>query len=210
MSLSALEVRHLKAAPPIEGVLPAVLNRWSSRTFSSREVSAEDLTKLFEAARWAASAFNEQPWRFLVGVRGTATHAAVAESLMAFNKVWAPNAPVLILTLASNRFSHNGTENTYAHYDVGAAAAALTLQAAELGMTTHTMAGFDQAAACKALHIPDEFALCTVIALGYQGEPDSLEEERLRALETAPRTRKPLNELVFSSWGEAAKLPPTA
>lgn len=206
MALSALEVHSLKTAPPVEGVLPAVLNRWSSRAFSSRDITTEDLRKLFEAARWAASAFNEQPWRFVVGVRGSATHAALAKSLMAFNQAWAPNAPVLILTVANTRFTHNGTQNTYALYDVGAAAATLTLQAAELGMTTHTMAGFDQAAARQALQIPDEFTLCTVIALGYQGEPGSLEEAQLLALETSPRTRKPLNELVFSAWGQAAEL----
>jgi nitroreductase len=205
LALSALEVHHLKAAPAVEGVLPAVLNRWSSRAFAAREVAAADLARLFEAARWSASAFNEQPWRFLVGLHGTATHQALGKSLMGFNQSWALNAPVLILALASTRFSHNGKENSYALYDLGAAAAALTLQAAEQGMTTHTMAGFDQAAARAALRIPEEFALGTVIALGYQGDPDSL-EAALAAWETAPRTRKSLDEIVFSAWGEPAHL----
>jgi nitroreductase len=206
MALSALEVRNLKQAPAVEGVLPVVLNRWSSRAFSAREVTTADLSKLFEAARWAASAFNEQPWRFVVGRRGTAAHEALAGCLIGFNQSWAGNAPVLILTVASTRFAHNGKENGYALYDLGAASATLTLQASEQGMTTHTMAGFDPQAARKAFEIPAEFAIGTVIALGYQGEPESLQAEQLIALEITPRTRKPLNELVFSAWNEPADL----
>jgi nitroreductase len=190
----------------VEGVLPVVLKRWSSRAFSTREVTAADLAKLFEAARWAASAFNEQPWRFVVGRRGTATHRALAGSLLGFNQNWAGNAPVLILTVASTSFAHNGKDNGFALYDLGAASTILTLQASEQGMTTHTMAGFDRDVARQALGIPSAFALGTVIALGYQGEPESLEQEQLIALETAPRTRKPLSEVVFSAWGEPADL----
>jgi nitroreductase len=204
--LSAAEVHHLKLAPPVEGVLPAVLNRWSSRTFSAREVTPADLAKLFEAARWAASAHNEQPWRFVIGVRGTETHKKLAHSLMGFNKSWASNAPVLILAIAATHFAHNGIENPYALYDLGAAAAHLTLQAAEQGMTTHSMAGFDQKLARTTLEIPEDFALGTVIALGYQGDPQTLEQEQLRALETSPRSRKPLNDLVFAAWGSPAQL----
>jgi nitroreductase len=206
MALSAFEVHTLKQAPAVEGVLPVVLNRWSSRAFSAREVAPADLTKLFEAARWAASSNNEQPWRFLVGLRGTPTHKAIADSLVGFNQNWAGNAPVLILTVASTRFARNDKENSYALYDLGAASATLTLQASEQGMTTHTMAGFDHEAVRKSCAIPAEFAIGTVIALGYQGEPDTLKLEQLIALETSPRTRKPLSELVFSAWGEPADL----
>jgi len=202
MALTADEVHSLKQAPPFEGVLPAVLNRWSSRSFADRDVSPQDLATLFEAARWTASAYNEQPWKFIVGVRGSATYKAIGDSLMGFNQSWAVKAPVLILGIAGTRFTHNGSENSYALYDLGAAAAMLTLQAAEQGMTTHTMAGFDQNAARKAFGIPEEFALGTVIALGYQGEPGALGHDKLIELETTPRTRKPLNELVFSAWGE--------
>jgi nitroreductase len=120
---------------------------------------------------------------------------------MSFNQGWAGKASVLILGVASTRFTHNGKVNSYALYDLGAAAAMLTLQAAEQGMTTHTLAGFDQEAVRNGLSIPEEFALGTVIALGYQGEPSALEHDKLIELETRPRTRKPLNELVFSAWG---------
>jgi nitroreductase len=200
MALSADEVHSLKQAPPVEGVLPAVLNRWSSRSFADRDVSPQDLATVFEAARWTASCYNEQPWKFIVGMRGSKAYKMICDSLMGFNQSWAGKAPVLILGMASTQFTHNRSSNAYALYDLGAAAAMLTLQAAEQGMTTHTLAGFDQDAARKAFGIPDEFVLGTVIALGYQGEPAALGHDKLIALETTPRTRKPLNELVFSAW----------
>jgi len=113
---------------------------------------------------------------------------------------------VLILAVASTHFTHNGTENPYALYDLGAATATLTIQAAEEGMTTHTMAGFDQKSAREALEIPAEYALGTVIALGYQGDPEVLKEEQIHSLETSPRSRKSMKELIFSSWDKAAEL----
>ena len=125
---------------------------------------------------------------------------------MGFNQGWAIKAPVLILTMAQTHFTHNGKENPCAMYDLGAATAALTLQATELGMTTRSMAGFDPQAARESLQIPEEFALATVISLGYQAEPEVLEEEQMRAQEASPRKRKPLNELVFTEWGKGAEL----
>jgi nitroreductase len=206
MTLSAIEVNDLKQAPTIEGVLSAVLGRWSARSFADREVSGADLVKVFEAARWSASAYNEQPWRFLVGERDSSTYKKIFSTLIGFNKSWAAAAPVLILGVASTKFVHNGTANAYALYDLGAAAGALTLQAAALGLKTHTMAGFDHAAARQAFEIPESYALGAVIALGYQGEPSALAQDELIALETTPRTRKPLSEFVLLAWGEPAKL----
>jgi nitroreductase len=206
MALSAVEVNALKQAPPVEGVLPAALNRWSARSFASRDVSVSDLKKIFEAVRWSASAYNEQPWRFLVGTRGSETHRKILASLIGFNQGWAGAAPVLMLGMASTKFSHNGKENGFALYDLGAAAATLTLQAAALGFTTHSMAGLDREAARQAFAIPEDIAIGAAIALGYQGEPDALGHERLIALETTPRSRKALSEFVFSAWGEPANL----
>jgi nitroreductase len=206
MTLSAIEVNDLKQAPTIEGVLPAVLGRWSARSYADREVSNVELVKVFEAARWSASAYNEQPWRFLVGSRNSLTYKKIFSSLIGFNQNWAAAVPVLILGVASTRFAHNGNPNAYALYDLGAAASAITLQAAALGLKTHSMAGFDQVAARQALEIPESYAIGAVIALGYQGEPSALAKEELIALETTPRTRKPLSEFVLSAWGEPAKL----
>jgi len=206
MALSATQVNLLKQAPAVEGVLPAVLSRWSSRSFTEREVAPADLNRIFAAARWSASAYNEQPWRFLVGTRNTPVHQKLFDSMLGFNQAWAGAAPVLILGVANKKFSHNGADNTYALYDLGAAAAAITLQAAELGLTTHSIAGYDQAAARLALGIPEEYTLGAIIALGYQGSPNALNQEKLIELETSPRSRKPLSETVFTAWGEPADL----
>jgi nitroreductase len=206
MTLSASEVNLLKQAPAVDGVLPVVLARWSPRSFASRDVNPADLRKVFEAARWAASSNNEQPWRFLVGLRNSSAHQKIFSSLVGFNQSWAGAAPVLILGVASSKFSHNGSPNAYALYDLGAASAILCLQAASLGLKTHSMAGFDHDAARQAFAIPEDYLLGAVIALGYQGEPSALSHEKLIAQETAPRSRKPLNEFVLAAWGEPADL----
>jgi nitroreductase len=134
------------------------------------------------------------------------THQKIFETLVGFNKEWAGAAPVLILGVASAKFSRNGSPNGYALYDLGAAASYLTLQAAALGIRTHQMAGFDHDAARKTFDIPEDFLLGSVIAMGYQGEPAALQNDRLVAQETTPRSRKPLSEFVLSAWGEAADL----
>ena len=206
MTLSAIEVDHLKQAPAVEGVLPAILHRWSPRSFADRNVSTADLKKLFEAARWAPSSYNEQPWRFLVGLRGSNTYKKIFDALMPFNQGWAGKAPVLILGAAKTKFSHNETPNGFAFYDLGAASAYFVLQAAALGLSTHQMAGYDQAAARAALGIPEDYTLGAVIALGYQGEPASLINGQLLTQEIAPRQRKPLSDFVLSAWGEPADL----
>jgi nitroreductase len=206
MSLTASEVHELKKAPPVEGVLPVIHERWSPRSFAEREVSAKVLHKVFEAARWAASSYNEQPWRYLVGRRGDSTWQKIYDTLIDFNKKWAQTAPVLILGLARTHFSHNGAENRFALYDLGAASSYLTLEAAELGLKTHQMAGFDQEAARRTLTIPGEYAIGSVIVLGYQGEPAALGDAVLIEREIEPRKRKPLDEIVFSEWGKAAEI----
>jgi nitroreductase len=206
MTLSASEVNRLKQAPPVEGVLPAILNRWSPRSFTDRDVAPADLAKVFEAARWAASSYNEQPWRFLVGKRNSPTYKKIFDSLMPANQAWAGSAPVLILGAAKTKFSHSGAPNRVALYDLGAAASYLTLQASTLGLAAHQMAGYDPAAARQALEIPEEFALGSVIALGYQGEPAALTDGQLLAHEVAPRQRNPLRDFVFLSWDSPADL----
>lgn len=206
MTLSAIEVNRLKQAPVIDGVLPVVLNRWSPRAFSDRDVSSQDLKTIFEAVRWAVSSYNEQPWRYLVGTRNSATHQKILSALMGFNQGWAKSASVLILGAAKTKFSHNGTPNGFAFHDLGAADTTLALEATALGLSTHFMAGYDQAAARAAFDIPEDYAMGAVIALGYQGEPGSLGNEKLIESEVAPRTRKALSEFVFSAWAEPAEL----
>lgn len=200
MTLSTSEVNQLKKAPVHGAVTPVIRERWSPRSFADRDVDPADLAKVFEAARWAPSSSNEQPWRFLVGLRNSDTHAKIAATLVGFNQAWAPKAPVLILGTAHTKFSRNGNPNGYALYDLGAASAFVILQANALGLVTHQMGGFDRDAARQALEVPEEYALGSVMALGYQGEPDALSNEKLIENETAPRTRKPLREVVFTAW----------
>ena len=203
MTLTAYEVNKIKQAHHEDGVLPIFHERWSARAFADRDVADEDLKRVFEAARWAASSNNEQPWRFVVGQRGTATHKRISETLLGFNQSWAGKAPVLIVGLAKTGFERNGAPNAYAHYDLGAASSYLTLQAAALGMTTHQMAGFDKAKARELLGISEGYEFGSVIALGYQGEPEALGNEELIKREMSPRNRKALTEIVFSEWGKA-------
>lgn len=210
MTLSAIEVNRLKHAPPVEGVLPAVLGRWSPRSFTNREVSAKDLAKIFEAARWAASSSNEQPWHYLVGVRNEPSHAATYERIFAAlvdaNKSWAKAAPVLILGVARTKFARSGATNAYALYDLGAATSYLTLQVSALELAAHQMAGFDHDAVRQSFGIPEDYALGSVIAVGHQGEPAELPSEKLVAMEVAARTRRPLTEFVLAAWGEPSTL----
>jgi nitroreductase len=206
MTLSATEVNKLKLAHAAEDkIIPAVLHRWSPRAFADKPVSDADLKTIFEAVRWTASSSNEQPWRFVVGHQGSETYAKIFGSLVEGNQIWAGKAPVLILGVARTLTQKN-TPNGVAVYDLGQAAGTLVLQATELGLATHQMAGYDRDKARAALGIPAEYQPGAVIALGYQGEPSQLTAERLLQSETSPRTRKELGEFVFASWDEALKL----
>lgn len=206
MPLSVKSIDELKISPAMEGVLPAIHHRWSPRAFEDRDVTAADLVKIFEAARWAPSAYNDQPWRFLIARRGSPTHQKIVSALIPFNQLWAPKAPVLILGVARTRFSHDNSENASALFDLGAATALLTVQAAALGLATHQMGGFDHEAARKALEIPNDYLFGTITAVGYRDAPPTLATERLIEQEVAPRTRRPLEEIVLSSWGVPAHL----
>jgi nitroreductase len=206
MTHSKSEVNQLKHAPHVDGVLPIFHERWSPRAFTDQEVSLAELTSVFEAARWAASSGNSQPWRFLVGLRNTPTHNKIYEALVDANKEWAGHAPVLILGTSLAVSPKTGKPNAYALYDLGAAASYLTLQAASQGLVAHQMAGFSHDAARSLLEIPENYALGSVIALGYQGEPDALPNTKLIEREIAPRERKPLSELAFSAWDVPANL----
>ena len=193
------EIEKLKHAPALPGVIEDIRKRWSPRAYSDKPVRPESLKEVFEAARWAASSFNEQPWRFLVGHKGDETYRKILDNLVEFNQGWAKNAPVLILSVAKKTFAHNGSPNGHGLHDTGAATAYLGLQATALGFHTHAMAGFDRAKILKAFHIPDDYEAGSVIALGYLGDPDQLPEQ-MRKIELAPRQRKPLSEIVFSEW----------
>jgi nitroreductase len=206
MSMTAAEVDRLKQAPATAGVIPVVLQRWSPRSFSDRAVSANDLKTVFEAARWTASSYNEQPWRFFIGRKGSDTYQKILSVLVEFNQMWARTAPVLILGATRTKFAHNGADNPVALYDLGAAAATLCYQAIALGLHTHQMAGFDRNAARSVFNAPEEYVFGAAMALGYQGEPSALTVPQMLQQETSPRQRKPLSEMVFSDWEKPAVL----
>jgi nitroreductase len=194
----------LKHAPDGAGVEDLILRRWSPRAYSDKEVSATELKTLFEAARWAASSSNEQPWRFLVGRRGDETYQKIFNALVEFNQSWAKSAPVLVLSVAKKTFTQKGSPNGYALHDTGAATAHLALQATANGLHTHSMAGFDAAQVRASFAIPSDYDIGAVTAIGYFGDPASL-PEHLHKMEVSPRQRKPLEEFVFSAWEKPAQ-----
>ena len=205
MSYDPEQIEHIKHGPAATGIEPLLLRRWSPRAFSGKPVSSEDLTRMFTAAAWAASSNGEQPWRFLVGRKGDPTYQKIFDCLAEGNQGWAKAAPVLLLSAASRNFSRTGQPNHYALHDTGAASATLSLEATALGLHTHGMGGFDRARSRIAFNIPEDYEIGAVWAVGYLGDPETL-SERHRAAETSPRTRKPLNEFVFTEWNQPATL----
>lgn len=198
-------IDKLKHAPAVPGVEEVIRQRWSPRAFADKDVSTEQLKAIFEAARWAASSSNEQPWRFLVGRRGDEIYQKIFNSLVEFNQSWAKSAPVLILSVAKKTFTAKGNPNRTALHDTGAATANLTLQATASGLHTHSMAGFDSDQVRASFAIPSDYEIGAVTAIGYFGEPSTLPEHLLK-IEVAPRQRKALEEFVFSDWEKPAQL----
>jgi nitroreductase len=196
-------VEQLKHAPDVAGVHDTIRHRWSPRAFSDKEVTAAELKKLFEAARWAASSSNEQPWRFFVGRRGDETYQKIFNSLVEFNQSWVKSAPVLVLSVAKKTFTAKGSPNRHNLHDTGAASASLAIQATADGLHTHSMAGFDPEQVRASFAIPSDYDIGAVTAIGYFGDPDSL-PEHLHKMEISPRQRKPLEEFVFSDWEKPA------
>ncbi len=180
-----------------------IRQRWSPRSFASRPVDRGVVRTLLEAARWAPSAYNTQPWRYIVAFREEGEgFSRLLGCLMDVNQVWAKNAPVLLVSLARTLHDHNGKPNRWAWHDVGAANAQLTIQATAMGLAVHPMAGYDPDAVRALYTLDDLFELVTVLALGYPGSPDLLDAS-LRERELAPRQRKPLEEIAFVDvWGK--------
>jgi len=197
MPFTTDQINAAKQAP-VAGLLPAIAHRWSPRSFKETPVSEHNLKLILEAAQWAASSSNLQPWRFLVGVKGSETHRKIRETLTGFNQLWAGKPHILILGFALLK-DNEGNSNRYATYDLGQAAVSLILQATALGLATHSMGGFDNEAARRAFSLTDDHALGSVIAIGHQDEPDALPNDPLREREIAPRQRKPLSEIALTA-----------
>lgn len=170
------------------------VRRWSPRAMSGEAVTQAELMTVFEAARWAPSTYNEQEWRFLYAEKGTPAWATFFDLLVEPNQVWCQNGSHLIAVVARNTFVRNGKENPVATLDTGAAMQNLLLQASELGIVAHPMAGFDWDGAKEALKIPDGFSICAMIVLGRPGTTDVLPAEI--AENEKPTQRKPLSQIA--------------
>ncbi|MEO7424758.1 MAG: nitroreductase family protein [Fibrobacteria bacterium] len=195
----------LKTAPhrqPQYPVDPLFPNRWSSRAMSGAHVDKEILMTLFEAAHWAPSCNNNQPWRFVYALRASEAWPRFYEMLTPKNQIWCANAGVLIVMASKNTFDHNGKPSITHSFDAGAAWMSLALQASLLGLVAHGMAGFDYGAAIEVVGLPDGYSIEAMCALGHPGPAEAL-PEALRALEK-PNGRKSVAEVAFEGRFPAA------
>ncbi|WP_158866694.1 nitroreductase family protein [Leifsonia sp. AG29] len=192
MTITDLAPRSADTSAPL---LPALAGRWSPRAFDPEAVVDETkLASALEAARWSPSANNSQPWRFIVARRGTPAFDSIVANLMGFNQAWAGSASVLVVA-AAEVVDAEGTERRWAAYDLGQAVAHLTIQAHHDGLHTHQMGGFDADGLRAAFDLDERFLPISVTAIGLLGDADALPEP-LRARELAPRTRRPLEDVV--------------
>lgn len=181
-----------KSSYPISNIF---LNRWSQRAILDVPITNEELMPLFEAARWAPSSYNEQPWRFMYSHKGSATWDTLFALINPFNQAWAKNAGVLVLVLSKNFFENTGHPSHAHTFDAGAAWMSLALQGSINGLAIRAIAGFDYDQARTVLHIPAEFKIEVMIAIGKPGEKEALPTE-FQAKEI-PSGRKQLQEIVF-------------
>lgn len=176
-----------------------IRKRWSPNQFSSRPVEAEKLRSMFEAARWAASCFNEQPWRYILATKAEPEQFERVLGLLAErNQQWAKTAYAIGFSAGKKTFSHNGKPDRFGLHDTGAATANLAIEGTALGVRTHFMGGFDTQRARSEFHVPDDFEIAAAFAIGYIDETAAV---------PGGRTRKALDEIVFSGdWGHPAAL----
>lgn len=183
------------------GVHELISKRWSPYGFSDKAVSTEDLKSLFEAARWASSSYNEQPWRYLLATREQPeAYNKLLSCLVEPNQQWAKKAPVLVLGLHTKSFARNGKDNRSAPHDLGQANAQLTFEATARGLALHMMAGILPERARDIYKLPEDVEVFVGLAIGY---PDHSEHE-FAERDGRERSRRPLSDFVFSEWGQAA------
>lgn len=179
-------------------ILPLFLNRWSPRAFDPRPIDDDVLMTLFEAARWAPSSFNYQPWRFVFAKRNDAHWDGFMAALLPFNQIWVQNVSALVYILSEEMMEVYGERKpSHSHsFDAGAAWMALALQSASMGLITHGMTGVDFDAAAKVVNLPDGYRIDAAFAIGYHGDksilPEKLQEREVKS------DRKPLSDIVFN------------
>jgi nitroreductase len=193
-----------QTAHPVQNL---IAERWSPYSFTGRPVPTDALQSLFEAARWAASSYNEQPWSYIVATKDDPEgFAKVLSCLVEGNQEWAKAAPVVAIGCASLKFSRNNNPNAAALHDLGQASAYLALEATAKGLAVHQMIGILPDRARELFQVPDGVQPLTGLAIGYAGEPGLL-PEKIRDRDTGRRPRKPLAEFVFSGkWGTTSPI----
>jgi nitroreductase len=194
-----------KIITPDHPVLDVLRKRWSPRAFADRPVEPTKLQSLLEAARWAPSCFNEQPWSFIVATKDNPPeYERLLACLVEKNQAWAKSAPVLMISVAAKNFAQTGKPNRHWFHDVGLAVSDLVTQATVLDLFVHQMAGFSPDKARQTYNIPDSHEAVAAIAIGYLGDPNSLPDD-LRDRELKEQTRKSLKDFVFTGkWGDSA------
>ena len=171
--------------------------RYSPRAFSDKKVENKLLDELFQAASYAASAFNEQPWRFVYATKeNSEEYTLLLNCLVEWNQKWASNADVLVLNIAKRNFTHNNKPNATYEYDLGQAVAFMSIEAVNQGLFSHQMTGFDPEKAAENFNIDDDFKIVSVIAIGYYGNAEELPEDMINS-ELEERNRKSFDSIVF-------------
>ncbi len=186
------------------GLHSLIRERWSPRAYSDEAIAPDAVQRLFEAAQWAMSSFNGQPWRFVYATKDDPeAYDRILSTLVPFNLSWAKAAPLIGISIGRTHFEHNNEPNKWSEYDTGAAMALLTVQAHAEGLHVHQMAGFDPAKAKEVLNIPDGYTPIAAFTVGYLGDAASLPDQ-MRERELQQGQRKTLNEIVFKgAWGQA-------
>jgi nitroreductase len=195
--------KQTKTTYPLHSILES---RWSPRAFSNKKIEKEKLQRIFEAARWAPSASNEQPWYFIVGQVGDETYNKIFDTLVEFNQLWVKTAPIVVLAIGKVDSEKSGKENRWFKYDVGQSVAHLTFQATHEGLWVHQMGGFDAGKAAELFDVPKGYEVVSAFAVGYMGDYKVL-HPNLQKLEVADRERKNTNGFIFSNtFGEKSSL----
>lgn len=191
--------KEAKNIYPIHSLLK---QRWSPRAFDSKPIETKKLQALFEAARWSPSSYNQQPWRFIVGQKGDESYDLILNALWEFNQQWASSAPLLIAVVGRTTNNNGEGDNAVYHYDAGQAVAHLSIEATHQGLHVHQMGGFIPDKIAENFNVPNEYHPLTVLAVGFIGNPDQL-EEGMKKRELAERGRFDFDDFVFSgNFGE--------
>jgi nitroreductase len=187
-----------KPAPASVEILDAIRQRWSPLAFDSAPIEPEKIAALFEAARWAPSSYNEQPWRYIYALKDDGEDRARLESLLAQDNAWAKDAGMLVISFARSTFARNGRENRHSLHDTGCATGYMFLQLESLGLIGHEMAGFDWMNSNRVLGVPEDFVPGCMMAIGEPGDVSTL-SPNLQQRQKTERNRRHVSE--FAYWG---------